>query len=279
MGVHATRIALGSAEVRGVESSRFFVPNFERTMHRSTSCHRAQRARAVGASAGLLFMALTGCKSATPFSGETVIGLAQPKPPPPPPAPPPEPPPPPPEAPKRVEVKADRIVINEKIQFEVNKATIRPESDSLLDEIAKTIKEHAEIKKVRVEGHASKDGSAALNLTLSDNRAKAVVAALVKRGVAGGVLEPKGFGDKQPIADNDTPEGREKNRRVEFVIVEQAPKTGEAPIAAGAPAAAPKKAEAPAAAGAAPDSGAKASTPPKTDGDAKAPAKAKEGQK
>ncbi len=160
----------------------------------------------------------------TSWQGETVIGVSTPPPPP----PPPEPkataaPTPPPAPPPRVVVNADRVVINEKIQFELNKATIKPDSNGLIDEIADAIKKHPELKKLRVEGHASSDGDGAANMKLSDERASAVVAALVKRGVEAKVLTAKGFGSTQPIAPNDTEEGREKNRRVDFVILEPAP--------------------------------------------------------
>lgn len=118
----------------------------------------------------------------------------------------------------RVEVKNDEIVIHEKIQFEVNRAAIRPESASLLDDIAKTIKENPAIKKIEIQGHASAEGDAKRNAKLSDDRAKAVLAAIVKRGIPKTILGAKGYGASQPIADNETPEGREQNRRVQFKI-------------------------------------------------------------
>ena len=153
-----------------------------------------------------------------------------------PPAPEPEPEPEP-EPPKRVEVRDNKIVINEKIQFELNKARILPESDSLLAEIAKVIKENPHIKKIRVEGHASSDGNDRYNMKLSQKRAEAVRKHLIEKdGVNADLLVAKGYGETKPIASNDTEEGREKNRRVEFTILEQEvvrkkveidPKTGE----------------------------------------------------
>ncbi|WP_437277480.1 OmpA family protein [Sorangium sp. So ce375] len=153
------------------------------------------------------------CGGVTTFEGGralTVVGQ--------PPAPPPPPPPPPPE---RVVVTDDKIVINEKIQFEYDQATIRSESHSLLDEVVATIKKHTHIKKIAIEGHASAEGSDDHNLKLSDRRAKAVMKYLVDHGIPAGMLTAKGFGKSKPIADNDSAEGREKNRRVEFNIVEQ----------------------------------------------------------
>ena len=127
-----------------------------------------------------------------------------------------------PEKPKLVEVKSDRIQINEKIQFELNKAKIKSESDALLTEIAKVMNENPRIKKIEIQGHASSEGSDRYNLKLSDRRSKAVMNWLTDKGsVAKGRLTAKGFGETKPIATNDTEEGREKNRRVEFMILDQ----------------------------------------------------------
>lgn len=111
-----------------------------------------------------------------------------------------------------------RIDITEKVLFDTGKSTIKPESDKLLADIAALMKAHPEVTKVSVEGHTDNTGGAQLNQRLSVARAKAVVAALVKDGVEASRLEAKGFGPKNPIAPNDTAEGRDANRRVEFVI-------------------------------------------------------------
>ena len=140
-----------------------------------------------------------------------------------------DPPPPPPkpkvvvaEKPKRVVVEDNRIVINEKIQFDFNKATIKPESDSLMQEIIKVIKDHPHIKKLAIEGHTSSEGSDKYNLKLSDKRAKAVLEYLVKKGeLPKEMFTARGFGETKPIGDESTEEGKEKNRRVEFNITEQ----------------------------------------------------------
>ena len=140
-----------------------------------------------------------------------------------------DPPPPPPkpklvvaEKPKRVVVEDNRIVINEKIQFDLDKATIKPESDSLLQEIIKVIKENEHIKKIAIEGHTSSEGSDSHNLKLSDKRAKAVMDYLVtKGGLPKAMFTAKGFGESKLIGDESTEDGKEKNRRVEFNIVEQ----------------------------------------------------------
>lgn len=159
------------------------------------------------------------CGGVTNFQGQSAFAVTgtPPAPPPAPPPPPEEPPPPP----ARVEVRSDKIEIKEKIQFEYNKAVILPASYSLLDEIADIIKKNAHIKKLSIEGHASSEGNPQHNLKLSDDRAQSVRKYLIDKGVDAGRLTAKGFGAKRPIATNDTDEGKEQNRRVEFLIVEQ----------------------------------------------------------
>lgn len=134
-------------------------------------------------------------------------------------------PPPPKEEPKpppRVELRDNKIDFKEKIQFEVNKAIIKPESFSLLHDIAEVITKNPQVKKISIEGHASAEGDAKANKKLSDDRAKSVMDHLVKKEqVDAGRLTAKGWGIEKPIAGNDTEEGREKNRRVEFLVTEQ----------------------------------------------------------
>jgi OOP family OmpA-OmpF porin len=140
----------------------------------------------------------------------------------PPPPPPPPPPPEPPKPPPRVELRDNKIEFKEKIQFEVNKATIKEESFSLLHDIADVIKQNAQVKKISIEGHASADGDAKFNKKLSEDRAKSVMDYIVKKeAVDAARLTARGWGSEKPIAPNDTEEGREKNRRVEFLVVEQ----------------------------------------------------------
>lgn len=163
------------------------------------------------ATAVLCVSVLSACGGVTRFNDTTPFVVASPAPPPPP------PPPPPP----RVEVQKDRIVINEKIQFAIDKAEILPVSHSLLNEVVSAIKAHPEIKKVAIHGHTDDDGDEQYNQGLSELRAKAVLDYLVAQGIDAARLEAKGFGESQPIADNKTFQGREQNRRVEFLIVEQ----------------------------------------------------------
>src|SRR4030095_5054772 len=142
----------------------------------------------------------------------------------------PAPPAPPPPAPKPAHAKIveNRIVIDEKIQFEYDKAIILPVSHGILDEVVKVMNENPHVKKVRVEGHASDEGhgeaSNQYNKALSDRRAHAVMDYLISKGIDKARLDSIGYGVEKPIAPNDSEEGREKNRRVEFNIVEQAAK-------------------------------------------------------
>jgi outer membrane protein OmpA-like peptidoglycan-associated protein len=110
------------------------------------------------------------------------------------------------------------------VQFASGKATILPASAATLDEAARVMIEHPEITKVEVEGHTDSTGGKAMNQKLSQKRAEAVRAGLVQRGVSAGRIEAKGYGETRPIAPNDTPLGREANRRVEISIVEIQPR-------------------------------------------------------
>src|SRR5512133_2647213 len=171
------------------------------------------RTAALGVALGLI-----GCGGQVQFAGKTALPVSGELPPPP---PPPPPPPEPPKAPPRVELKDNKIEIHEKIQFEHDKATIKEASFGLLDEIVKVVKENPHIKKIQIEGHASGEGNAQHNLKLSDSRAKAVKKDLVEHGVADAALLAKGFGKTKPLVEEKTEEDREKNRRVEFNIIEQ----------------------------------------------------------
>jgi outer membrane protein OmpA-like peptidoglycan-associated protein len=124
----------------------------------------------------------------------------------------------------RAVLTESKIEIKEMVQFDVNSPVIKPESFGLLDEVAKIIKDHAELKRIAIEGHASSDGDDAQNLSLSDRRAKSVMTYLLGKGIEPSRLSAAGFGEARPIADNATEEGRIANRRVEFMIADRAAK-------------------------------------------------------
>lgn len=102
------------------------------------------------------------------------------------------------------------------IHFETGKAVIQPESRPILEQITTLLKQNASLK-LSIEGHTDNVGDAKSNKTLSEDRAKAVMAAIVSAGVKAERLSATGFGAERPVADNRTEEGRAKNRRVELV--------------------------------------------------------------
>ena len=102
------------------------------------------------------------------------------------------------------------------ILFDTGKDTIKPESAALLAEIVKLL-DGTKTLKLAIEGHTDNVGKAAANQTLSKQRAESVKKYLVAKGIAGARLTTAGHGDKKPVADNRTEEGRAKNRRVELV--------------------------------------------------------------
>ena len=104
----------------------------------------------------------------------------------------------------RVFIKNAQIQILEQPKFDFNKADIKPESDSLLTEVAKVMTDHPEIKKVRVEGHTDNKGADAYNQRLSEQRAASVVKWLTSHGVAEDRLVSKGLGASKPLVANDT---------------------------------------------------------------------------
>jgi len=119
----------------------------------------------------------------------------------------------------RVFVRNGKMVIFGKIQFASGSEVILPKSEQLVDEMARALKEHPELKKVEIQGHTDSTGDDFFNLKLGQERADSVKRALVKRGVPPARLVSKGYGESNPIAPNLTRAGRAKNRRVEFVIV------------------------------------------------------------
>ncbi len=123
-----------------------------------------------------------------------------------------------PDEPPLARIEGCKIVIAEKVYFDTGKATIKAVSFPLLNEVARIIRENPGIQRIDIEGHTDSDGSAGMNRGLSDRRAKAVRTYLIGQGIAAKKLTGKGYGEDKPIADNATPEGKEKNRRVEFIV-------------------------------------------------------------
>ena len=147
-----------------------------------------------------------------------------PPPPPPPPAPvapaaapaaPPAPPPPPPPPPAPV---SEKVTFAADAFFDVNKSVLKPEAKSKLDDlVSKTAGVNLEV--IIAVGHTDSDGSDAANQKLSVARSEAVKAYLTSKGVEKNRVYTEGKGEKQPVADNKTKEGKAKNRRVEIEVV------------------------------------------------------------
>ena len=113
-------------------------------------------------------------------------------------------------------VLSDGKIIVNGIRFDINKATIKPESNGAINEIFALMQKQSDLN-FSVEGHTDSDGDDALNQTLSEKRAKAVMDRLISMGIASNRLKYAGWGESKPIGENGTSEGKANNRRVEFI--------------------------------------------------------------
>jgi OOP family OmpA-OmpF porin len=171
----------------------------------------------------LLLVALAfaaGCATEPPKPEPKPAPPPAPKPAPPPapkPAPPPAPekPKPAPEKPKPV---AEKVTFAADVLFDFDKAVIKPEGKSKLDDIASKVR-GINLEVVIAIGHADSIGSDAYNQRLSVRRAESVKAYLVSKGIEPNRVYTEGKGEKQPVADNKTKDGRAKNRRVEIEVI------------------------------------------------------------
>ena len=130
--------------------------------------------------------------------------------------------------PTSVRVTDEEIIILEQVQFKTGSAVILKASDDLLLQVSTVLNEHPEIMKIEVQGHTDNRGGKKYNKKLSEKRAASVVKWLTKKGSVDATrLTSHGYGMQEPLTDNDTPEGRQKNRRVQFKIVEKTSKKSE----------------------------------------------------
>jgi OOP family OmpA-OmpF porin len=106
------------------------------------------------------------------------------------------------------------------IQFDFGKATIRKESNKLLDEAVKVLKDYPELR-IMISGHTDNVGEPAKNVELSQQRAAAVKEYLAGKGIDAGRIETRGAGPNEPVADNATDKGRQENRRIEFKLLQK----------------------------------------------------------
>ncbi len=113
------------------------------------------------------------------------------------------------------------IEIMKQVEFEFDSSRILPQSYPILDEVERLLKANPEIKLLSIEGHTDNQGTADYNDRLAHNRAIAVRVYLVNKGIQSERLTSVGYGSRRPLVANDTPEGRQRNRRVEFHIKSQ----------------------------------------------------------
>lgn len=140
-----------------------------------------------------------------------------------------------PEKPWSAEDGESQVMIEGKIVYDVDRATIRPESEPVLTKLLQFLQEHPEVTRLRVEGHTDSTAGEEYNQDLSARRALSVCNWLVDRGVDHNRLIAVGFGESRPLAPNELVEGRQENRRTEFHVaeVEGAPFLGKDPTNGG----------------------------------------------
>jgi OOP family OmpA-OmpF porin len=119
--------------------------------------------------------------------------------------------------PAKVELEGNRLKLPEPILFETGKATLKPESDAMLELVKGYLESKTYISTLRIEVHSDSTGNTQANQKLTEARAAAVFTALVRKGIDCKRLIAVGFGESKPIADNATPEGKAQNRRTEFI--------------------------------------------------------------
>jgi OOP family OmpA-OmpF porin len=119
-----------------------------------------------------------------------------------------------------IKVNRPKVFTLENVFFDTGKTTLRPESNKGLNELAEFMKRKKKMQ-IEIAGHSDNVGDQAANEKLSQGRSESVRAFLIKKGIAPERVTAKGYGDSQPVADNATPEGRQKNRRTEVRVVSE----------------------------------------------------------
>lgn len=116
-------------------------------------------------------------------------------------------------------LRAGANILLHDIFFDVNQAFLRPESYAELDRLVRLMNENPDLK-IEIQAHTDNQGRAAYNKKLSDKRAESALQYLIENGIAPERMKSVGFGDTKPVADNNTEEGRQQNRRVELIIID-----------------------------------------------------------
>ena len=127
-------------------------------------------------------------------------------------------------------VLGDQLQVLQRIEFAKNTSTLLSSSEPILEEIRATLQDNPQLRRVAVEGHSDSAGSAQRNRVVSGKRAESVVRWLTQHGIPALRLEAWGCGSAHPLASNDTEDGRQQNRRVEFRIVDPAPDNARDPM-------------------------------------------------
>jgi outer membrane protein OmpA-like peptidoglycan-associated protein len=127
-------------------------------------------------------------------------------------------------APSRVSVQADRIDLREPITFDTGKATLKPQSHALLDEVARALADNAWIERLEVGVHSDERGADEYNLRITGDRAAAVVAYLTAHGVAAERVQAHGYGETRPLCREHNEACWARNRRTELLVVKGARK-------------------------------------------------------
>ncbi|MBK6627605.1 MAG: OmpA family protein [Flavobacteriales bacterium] len=120
----------------------------------------------------------------------------------------------------RVEPEVGKSIVLDHIFFDFDKADLKPESHAELEKVVHLLTDYPHMR-IEIGAHTDDQGSEAYNIRLSNDRAKAVVDHLVKQKVDADRLSWKGYGKSRPVADNSSEEGRARNRRVEFTVLER----------------------------------------------------------
>jgi len=123
------------------------------------------------------------------------------------------------EGPAKIIVEEGKITILETVRFELNSSNIDQSSFGIMNQIALTLRKHREIDRIEIGGHTDSTGPRDFNIRLSHARARSVRNYLLARGIPPGRLSARGYGPDRPLEDNESEEGRARNRRVEFIVV------------------------------------------------------------
>lgn len=108
----------------------------------------------------------------------------------------------------------------DEVYFDTGKATLKPSSYKSLNNLVKVLKANKKLV-IEIGGHTDNVGSQETNKTLSQKRADSVKKYLISKGISSSQIQTKGYGDTQPVAYNDTADGRQKNRRTQVTIISQ----------------------------------------------------------